>query len=92
MDAVSRSDELRATLDHLHAQLGEAEALDETVQAQLRRALEESHSRLEREDQLQEQHSLAERLSELRKDFKESHPTLAAAVGRVVDALTNLGI
>jgi hypothetical protein len=31
-------------------------------------------------------------LREATRNFEESHPTLAAAVGRVVDALSNLGI
>ncbi|MBW2373943.1 MAG: DUF4404 family protein, partial [Deltaproteobacteria bacterium] len=39
-----------------------------------------------------EESSLADRLSELAQGFEESHPTLSETVGRVVDALANLGI
>jgi hypothetical protein len=36
--------------------------------------------------------SLIERLRQARQHFEESHPTLTAAMGRVADTLSNLGI
>jgi len=83
--------ELRSTLDHLHEQLRGADALDPEVQARLRDALREIEDALAASDGLQEP-SLRDRLTELTRQFEESHPNLAAAVGRVVDTLANLGI
>lgn len=85
-------DELRATVERLHRQLGDAESLDEGVRARLRTTLEELSEALEREAGREEHESLADRLNELTQDFEESHPTLAEAVGRVIHMLANLGI
>jgi hypothetical protein len=88
-----RNEELRATLAHLHEQLQGAEALDPDVRADLHAAMGEIEDALEAESgrNLHEP-SLRDRLSDLTRHFEESHPNLAAAVGRVVDTLANLGI
>ena len=46
----------------------------------------------ESEPQSDEHESLRERFDEAARQFEESHPTLTAVVGRVADALANLGI
>jgi len=81
---------LRATLSRLHEQIA-GHDLDEQERVLLRDALQELEATLEGAPS-EEGSSLADRLSELAQEFEESHPTLAATVGRVVDALANLGI
>ena len=81
---------LRATLSHLHQQIA-GHDLDEQERVLLRDALHELEARLEGSPG-EEGSSLADRLSELAQEFEESHPTLSATVGRLVDALANLGI
>ena len=61
------------------------------MQARLRAALREIEDALEASSGLHEP-SLRDRLTELTRHFEGSHPNLAAAVGRVVDTLANLGI
>jgi len=88
-----RNENLRATLAHLHEQLHGAEALDPDVRADLRAAVAEIEDALEAASgRSLDEPSLRDRLSELTLQFEESHPNLAAAVGRVVDTLANLGI
>jgi hypothetical protein len=86
-------DALRATLARLHEQLGDAESLDPEARELLRATLHEIEQALEGPGERAEgEASLAERLGELAQRFEGTHPTLAAAVGRVVDTLANLGI
>ncbi|MBW2234122.1 MAG: DUF4404 family protein [Deltaproteobacteria bacterium] len=81
---------LRETLSRLHEQIA-GHDLDEQERALLRDALQELEGTLEGTPS-EEESSLADRLSELAQGFEESHPTLSETVGRVVDALANLGI
>ena len=81
---------LRATLSRLHEQIA-GHDLDEQERALLRNALHELEATLEGTPS-DEESSLADRLSEMAKGFEESHPTLSETVGRLVDALANLGI
>jgi hypothetical protein len=85
---------LRTTLEELQRTLEEPDAVDaesrqllgelvEDIQAVLARAPEE------REDA---DPSLLDRLAEMAQRFEKSHPSLTAAVGRVANALSNLGI
>ncbi len=81
---------LRETLSRLHEQIA-GHDLDEQERALLRDALHELEGTLEGTPGGEES-SLADRLSELAQGFEESHPKLSETVGRVVDALANLGI
>jgi len=81
---------LRETLSRLHEQIA-GHDLDEQERALLRDALQELEGTLEGTPS-EEESSLGDRLSELAQEFEESHPTLSETVGRVVDALANLGI
>jgi len=86
-------DELHATLERLHEQLGEADDLDDELRAELRNALGDIGQALEhRAEAGEDDSSLADRLGELTQEFERSHPTLAETVGRVVNMLANLGI
>lgn len=85
---------LRRRLDELHAELESMDAVDAEARAALEHVMHDIQELLARaeDDRSREPHSLAERLREAGRHFEDSHPTLTATVGRVVDALSNLGI
>jgi len=90
------AEKLRATLADLHGQLEAVEELDPEVRQMLRGALDEIHEKLdhsEAESEASANHeSTAQNLRELVDRFEGSHPTLAGAVGSVIDALGRMGI
>jgi DNA repair exonuclease SbcCD ATPase subunit len=84
---------LRRRLAELHAELERTDALDGESRAALEEVLRDIQELLARSDEEQrEPASLAERLREASRHFEDSHPTLTATLGRVVDALVALGI
>ena len=89
-----RSAELHATLAHLHEQLEAAGSLDEAARTELREALEEIRAAVEGDGGArgESQRSFSERLQTAARRFEGAHPALTAAVSRVVDALSALGI
>ena len=82
---------LRATLEQLHAELAKTESVDERSREALESLLRDIQTLLEQSG-ARPHPSLRERLSQATRDFEESHPTLSATLGRVADALSNLGI
>ena len=86
--------QLREHLEELHSQLASTEAVDDRSRELLGEILSDIQTLLDRSDDApnDEPEGLVDRLREATRNFEESHPTLAAAVGRVVDALSNLGI
>ena len=82
---------LRATLEQLHAELAKTESVDERSREALESLLRDIQTLLEHSG-ARPHPSLRERLSQATRDFEESHPTLSATLGRVADALSNLGI
>jgi hypothetical protein len=87
-------EQLRKHLEALHSELASTSSVDEGSKRLLEEVLTDIHGLLERTEPAgeDEHQSLGDRLLEATRDFEESHPTLSAAVGRVVDALANLGI
>ncbi len=82
---------LRERLDQLHAELAKTESVDERSREALESLLRDIQGLLEQSG-APPHPSLKERLSQARRDFQESHPALSATLGRVADALSNLGI
>ncbi len=77
-------DDLRRTLEHLHAELGRAGGLDAAtrerltaLQADVRRALERNPG----------DSPLRERLEDAIVEFEASHPELARRLAAVIDTL-----
>jgi hypothetical protein len=67
--------------------------VDTEARALLGEVLEDIRGLLERSGESPHtKQSLADRLGEAARHYEESHPTLFAMVGRVVDTLSNLGI
>ncbi|MBX3412344.1 MAG: DUF4404 family protein [Pirellulales bacterium] len=94
---TASADKLRATLADLRTQLDEVDALDPEARALLNSTLEEIHATLERRGaggsaSSEEQESLVQGLRDAVDRFEGSHPTLAGAVGSVIDALGRMGI
>jgi predicted component of type VI protein secretion system len=86
--------QLRERLEELHAELASTESVDDRSRELIARVLDDVQALLDRAEPAAEDEpeGLVDRLRDATRHFEESHPTLAAAVGRVVDALSNLGI
>ncbi len=90
-------EELRDTLAQLHEQLESGDPAQGETRDLLQEALGEIQGALDRAGTGEQPSSdddltLRDRLSRMTEDFEEEHPKLAAAIGRVADALSNLGI
>jgi hypothetical protein len=83
---------LRDTLARLHEALEGAGPIDARLRADLERALAEIREVVERAGPDEEANPLGERLEEVALRFEQSHPLLAQAIGRVVNALAAMGI
>ena len=82
--------ELHETLAHLHEQLEGAENLDADLRAELERAVEEIRAVVEASDSPSE--SAGDQLSDLALRFETQHPNLTEALGRVIRALSRMGV
>jgi uncharacterized membrane protein YccC len=85
---------LRTTLEELQRTLEEPDAVDAESRQLLGELVEEIQAVLARapEEREDADPSLLDRLAEMAQRFEKSHPSLTAAVGRVANALSNLGI
>ena len=83
-------------LRQLHAELAVAEDLDSELSDQLRAATAEIEEVLEREEESSEAESespgVIDQLRDAAERFEDSHPSLTNTVGRIADALSQLGI
>ncbi len=92
--------QLRTQLASLHRALADAESDVSEGRAQvgpdarelLVAVMEDIQRLLDAAERTEEPEGLVDRLREAKEDFEESHPTLAEAAGRVIDALARLGI
>ncbi|HSJ97487.1 MAG TPA: DUF4404 family protein [Myxococcota bacterium] len=82
---------LRAQLASLHQALADADSVGPEARELLRAVMDDIERLLEVEAR-EEPEGLMDRLREAVEDFEESHPTLAEAAGRVIDALARMGI
>lgn len=83
---------LREQLAALHVALSDAEAVGPEARELLRAVMDDIQRLLEVEERDEEPEGLMDRLREAAEDFEQSHPTLAEATGRVIDALARMGI
>lgn len=81
---------LRELLSELHQELAETEDLSDEQLAELRAAMEEIEGVLRRSGK--QTGSLEETFREAASRLEQSHPRLTHAVGRVADALAQIGI
>lgn len=90
-----RIDKLQSTLGELREQLDATPELDAETRGQLHESIEEAEAGLRAAREAEEPNwpgSLHDRLTGAIERFEGQHPNLAAAVGRVIDALADLGI
>ncbi|MGH6691876.1 MAG: DUF4404 family protein [Gemmatimonadales bacterium] len=77
-------DDLRRTLEHLHAELGRAGELDAATRDRLRALQADVQAAL---DRTAEESPLRERLEDAIVEFEASHPELARRLAHVIDTL-----
>jgi hypothetical protein len=83
---------LREQLAALHQALADAETVGPEGRELLREIMADIQRLLEAEEREREPEGVVDRLRDAVEDFEESHPTLAEAAGRVIDALARMGI
>lgn len=86
-------DQLRDDLARLHQELSETPSLGEGERELLVEVLRDIEALLERDESGAEEHeTLADRLNGAMDRFEDQHTSLTAAVGRIANALSNLGV
>ena len=87
-------DQLRQTLAALQTELSTQPDLDAETRDQLVQVAGEIDELLGRDDHGGDEadESLLDRINGLAQPFEESHPNLAAVLGRIADGLSQLGI
>ncbi len=95
-EAEQRRERLRETLAELEAELAASGSLDRELRARLESTVADLRVTLERAEgdapDDEDHHSVVDHLSDAMRRFEVTHPKLSLALGRVVDALSNLGI
>jgi len=83
---------LKEIIDELREALDAPDDLDDDLRVELRSAAQEILEALDPEHERELTSSLRERLTNSLERFQESHPRVTAAIGRLADALSDLGI
>jgi ABC-type transporter Mla subunit MlaD len=91
-DSQDPNNSLPKILNELHRALEASEDLAEEVRADLRGAADEIREALDSAATAELPSSLRERLTAALEHFEGSHPRLTSALGRMADALADLGI
>ena len=89
---TTNRNELERTVARLHEQLREAGPIDPEIGESLKGALKEIQQLLDKSEDSEEPATIQRSLSLSVEHFEESHPTLAATVGSIIDALGQMGI
>ncbi|MFH1625617.1 MAG: DUF4404 family protein [Pseudomonadota bacterium] len=86
--------QLREILEQLHTELEQTKSVDKTSRELLRDVIKDIYDVLERSSKKPSggHQSLINQLTEAASRFEETHRTLAATVGQVIDALGRMGI
>lgn len=83
---------LKEIIDELREALDAPGDLDEDLRAELRSTAEEILEALDPEHERELSSSLRDRLTSSLERFQESYPRLTDTIGRLADALSDLGI
>ena len=85
---------LRELLEELHGELEQDQSVGEEPRDLLQTVMGDIRDRLDRgsDEPSDWPTSFGDRLRESLEQFGESHPTVTKTVGRVLDALSNMGI
>jgi hypothetical protein len=85
---------LKQTLQSLHEELSTGAPVDPDVRAQLQQLVAEIEGVLRQSPPApaSDEETLLDRVTGLAAPFEETHPRLAAILGRIADGLSQLGI
>ncbi len=83
---------LNEIIDELREALEAPDDLDEELRAELRGAAEEILEALDPDHERELSSSLRDRLTNTLERFEKGHPRLTGIIGRVADALSDMGI
>jgi hypothetical protein len=83
---------LNEIIDELHEALETPDDLDEKLRAELRSAAEEILEALDPNHERELSRSLGDRLTNTIERFEKDYPRLTEIIGRVADALSDMGI
>ena len=82
--------QLTELLQQVHDELETHKSVSDEQRVLMRDLMEDINRTLGDDDD--EDHGIGDRLNEAVDDFQQSHPTLAFALRRVIDALARMGI
>ena len=83
---------LNEIIDELREVLEAPDDLDEELRAELRSAAEEILEALDPDHERELSGSLRDRLTDTLERFEKSHPKITETIGRLADALSDMGI
>lgn len=83
---------LNEIIDELHEALETPDDLDEKLRAELRSAAEEILEALDPDHERELSRSLGDRLTNAIERIEKDYPRLTEIIGRVADALSDMGI
>ena len=83
---------LNEIIDELREALGTPGDLDEELRTELRGAAEEILEALDPDHERELSGSLRDRLTNTLERFEKSHPKITETIGRLADALSDMGI
>ncbi|MFP4418024.1 MAG: DUF4404 family protein [Chitinivibrionales bacterium] len=88
--------QLREMLEKLHAQLKNADTIDETSQDLLRTVEDDIHNLLKHSDeelpQRKHHRTLKQRLDEASRQLDSNHPKIADTMRHIINTMNSLGI
>jgi len=100
-ETLVSKEKIEELLRQLHNELAEADNVDADLSEKLRGTAVEIQTALQRQQSLSavlgespdtESHGVIDQLRDAAERFEDSHPTLTNTVGRIADALSQLGI
>ncbi len=83
---------LSEILDELREAIEDPDDLDEALRADLRGAAQEILEALDPDHERELSGSLRDRLTDTLERFEKSHPKITETIGRLADALSDMGI
>ena len=85
-------DDLKELLAKVHTELADIDTLDDEAKSLLATVMNDLHGVLGGSTPVDESHGFIDRFRDATQDFEEDHPQLTDAIGRVVEALSRIGI
>ena len=91
MPEDNKRDELHREVEKLHELLGNVEAIDDDLRADLRQIADDIRGALQSPEQ-NELNNIRQRLSDRTLEFEVNHPHLTNIVASIVNLLSGIGI